>query len=385
MKKSELRQLIRQVIKEQITKPKDKFLKPKKDLKLDPRIKVPGSGNMAQPKSGGSGCPPEGRTVKVRRCYDSGITIYSCALISGTFGGTSSTVSVPQVGQMVYAPIGNQIPQQIIDVSEATATYTVELTLPINNDILTATECGYNCEYGVLGTFANEMGSTLEGIGCVFVGDGTAQYDDFISCIPNCTSEEDVTPTDPCKDAMSNTMVDLDNNLIAGGATYGDTMTGVQGQTLYDWYWTDPDGNIVAHTDLEFRETVFTDLMNRYNEEMWSEIDSFGVVSPVVGFDWYHYKNNFWMHLYGSYLLPYHKYVKGDEQFSYLNRNNWGLDSGPTIGGDEDYDQWEDYQTGLVFGWKINRSIGIFFEGEYTKFWDSEIYNSSVGLNITLK
>ena len=163
------------------------------------------------------------------------------------------------------------------------------------------------------------------------------------------------------------------------------TTTQYQGQTLYDWYWTDPDGNIVAHTDLEFRETVFTDLMNRYNEEMWSEIDSFGVVSPVVGFDWYHYKNNFWMHLYGSYLLPYHKYVKGDEQFSYLNRNNWGLDSGPTIGGDEDYDQWEDYQTGLVFGWKINRSIGIFFEGEYTKFWDSEIYNSSVGLNITLK
>ncbi len=163
------------------------------------------------------------------------------------------------------------------------------------------------------------------------------------------------------------------------------TTTQYQGQTLYDWYWTDPDGNIVAHTDLEFRETIFTDLMNRYNEEMWSEIDSFGVVSPVVGFDWYHYKNNFWMHLYGSYLLPYHKYVKGDEQFSYLNRNNWGLDSGPTIGGDEDYDQWEDYQTGLVFGWKINRSIGIFFEGEYTKFWDSEIYNSSVGLNITLK
>ena len=36
MKKSELRQLIRQVIKEQITKPKDKFLKPKKDLKPPP-------------------------------------------------------------------------------------------------------------------------------------------------------------------------------------------------------------------------------------------------------------------------------------------------------------------------------------------------------------
>jgi len=160
------------------------------------------------------------------------------------------------------------------------------------------------------------------------------------------------------------------------------TTTEYQGQTLYDWYWTGPEGDIVAHTDLEFRETVFTDLMNRYNEEMWEGIDAFGVVSPVVGFDWYHYKNNFWIHLYGSYLLPYHKYVQGDEDFSYLNRNNWG------VGGlmqDAEHEQWEDYQTGLVMGWKLSKSIGIFFEGEYTKFWDSEIYNSSVGLNITLK
>jgi len=163
------------------------------------------------------------------------------------------------------------------------------------------------------------------------------------------------------------------------------TTTQYAGQTLYDWYWTNPDGDIVAHTDLEFRETVFTNLMNRYNEEMWAEIDGFGVVSPVVGFDWYHYKNNFWMHVYGSYLPPYHHYVKGDEHFSYLNRNNWEVNNGPTVGGDEEYDQWEDYQAGLVFGWKLSKAIGVFFEGEYTKFWDSEIYNSSVGLNITLK
>ena len=159
----------------------------------------------------------------------------------------------------------------------------------------------------------------------------------------------------------------------------------VDGGTIYDWYWEDEDGNVVAHTDLEFRETVFTNLMNRYNNEIWADIDAFGVISPVVGFDWYHYKNSFWMHVYGSYLPPYHHYIKGDEHFSYLNRNNWEVSNGPTIGGDEEYEQWEDYQAGLVFGWKLSKSIGVFFEGEYTKFWDSEIYNSSVGLNITLK
>jgi len=158
----------------------------------------------------------------------------------------------------------------------------------------------------------------------------------------------------------------------------------VDGGTIYDWYWEDADGNVVAHTDLEFRETVFTDLMNRYNKEQWAGLDAFGVISPIVGFDWYHYKNNFWIHMYGSYLPPYHKYIKGDEGFSYLNRNNQGVD-GPTIDGEEGYEQWEDYQAGIVFGWKLSKSIGVFFEGEYTKFWDSEIYNSSIGLNITLK
>ena len=34
---------------------------------------------------------------------------------------------------------------------------------------------------------------------------------------------------------------------------------------------------------------------------------------------------------------------------------------------------------------KRGRVAHEYFEGEYTKFWDSEIYNSSVGLNITLK
>ena len=156
----------------------------------------------------------------------------------------------------------------------------------------------------------------------------------------------------------------------------------IDGEQVYDYYWYDPQGNIVAYTDLQFRDTVFENLINRYNNEVWGELDEFGVVSPVVGFDFYHYKNNFWLHAYGSYLLPYHKYVKGDEDFSYLNRNNWGLGG---LRQDSDLEQWDDYQAGVVFGWKLNKNLGIFVEGEYTKFWDSKIYNSSVGLNITLK
>ena len=156
----------------------------------------------------------------------------------------------------------------------------------------------------------------------------------------------------------------------------------IDGEEIYDYYWYDPQGNVVAYTDLQFRDTVFENLINRYNNEQWDLLDPFGVLSPVIGFDFYHYKNNFWLHAYGSYLLPYHRYLKGDEDFSYLNRNNWGLGG---LRQDSDLEQWEDYQAGVVFGWKLSKNIGVFVEGEYTKFWDSKIYNSSVGLNITLK
>jgi hypothetical protein len=154
------------------------------------------------------------------------------------------------------------------------------------------------------------------------------------------------------------------------------------GNETSDWYWIDEEGETVAYTDLQFRDTVFAELMNRYNHEIWDDLDAFGVLSPMLGFDYYHYKNNFWLHAYGSYLLPYHKYVKGDEDFSYLNRNNWGLGG---LMQDSELEQWEDYQAGVVFGWKLSKSIGVFVEGEYTKFWDSKIYNGSVGLNITLR
>jgi len=157
------------------------------------------------------------------------------------------------------------------------------------------------------------------------------------------------------------------------------------GNKLRDWIWRDGDNNIVAYSDLDFRNSVFGGLMNKYNKEQWDLLDPFGEIAPIVGFDFYHYRKNFWFHGYGNYILPYHKYIKGDEQYSYLHRNGWS-----EMGHAEDHamgdgEQWDDYQAGIIFGWKLSKSIGIFAEGEYTKFWDSEIYNSSIGINFTFR
>ena len=160
---------------------------------------------------------------------------------------------------------------------------------------------------------------------------------------------------------------------------YTDVASGV---TAWDWIWRDADGVIAAYGDRDFRDTVMPDLMNRYNNEIWDTLDPYGEIAPILGLDFYHYKNKFWLHAYGNWILPYHKYVKGDSDFNYLNRNNWG--KGGLIE-DSEPEQWDDYQAGVMFGWKVGKVLGVFIEGEYTKFWDSEIYNTNFGINITMK
>ena len=158
--------------------------------------------------------------------------------------------------------------------------------------------------------------------------------------------------------------------------------TNVQtGESFYDWIWRNEDGEIVAYGDRDFRDRVYGGLMNRFNREQWDLLDPFAEIAPIVGFDYYWYRERFWLHAYGNYILPYHHYIKGDEEYSYLHRNNFGKAG---LIKDAEEEQWEDYQAGIILGWKISKTLGLFIEGEYIKFWDSEILNSSVGLNFRL-
>ena len=160
------------------------------------------------------------------------------------------------------------------------------------------------------------------------------------------------------------------------------TETTTDGVTTQDWIWRDADGNQVASSDLDFRERIMPGLMNRFNGEAWDELDAWVEVAPVVGVDFYHYKRNFWLHAYANYILPYHKYIAGEEKFSYLNRNNWGK-GGLIL--DNDLEQWDDYSAGISLGTKIGKNLGIFVEGEYSKMWDSELFQTTFGLNYTFK
>ena len=161
--------------------------------------------------------------------------------------------------------------------------------------------------------------------------------------------------------------------------TYTDQTTGEETQ---DWIWKDADGNQVASSDLDFRESILPGLMNRFNREAWDELDSWVEVAPIIGLDFYHYKRDFWFHGYANYILPYHRYIKGDERASYLNRNNWGK-GGLIL--DNELEQWVDYSFGASLGTKLGKNIGIFVEGEYSKMWDSKFYQTTFGFNYTFK
>jgi hypothetical protein len=135
-----------------------------------------------------------------------------------------------------------------------------------------------------------------------------------------------------------------------------------------DWSWTDPDGNEVAANDLDFRQYIYNDIVNQYNDSILSGISTQFQLSTVIGLDFYHYEDNFWFHTWGN-IIPYHFHsdLLGDHSHTYHHYN--------------DLKQWVDFNYGALIGIKIKRKLGIFIEGEHTQYWKKNLYDFRVGVN----
>jgi len=129
-----------------------------------------------------------------------------------------------------------------------------------------------------------------------------------------------------------------------------------------DFNWYDEDGNLVAETDNEFYEYIYGDLIHQYNEDETKKVGWQYEVSAVVGIDYYLYGKKYWIHSWGS-IMPYSKGLT-PHSFKYQK-------------GDVDFD------LGLVAGWKLTRSLGIFGEGRYLSYWGIDSYELKAGLNFT--
>ena len=127
-----------------------------------------------------------------------------------------------------------------------------------------------------------------------------------------------------------------------------------------------PDGELVANSQEVWEEVVIPQVINNYVEKQRNSISNIVEYSFVLGLDYYHFTKDFWFHTWGN-IMPYH--LDTDNAYSYHKFNNG---------------QWIDYSLGLIYGYRFNKSLGIFVEGRYNKYWNRQWHNFSVGLNYVI-
>jgi hypothetical protein len=127
--------------------------------------------------------------------------------------------------------------------------------------------------------------------------------------------------------------------------------------------YLDPSGAVVATSNEIWEGVVIPEMLAAYTERKRDELDMTIQHSIILGFDYYHYTKTFWLHSWGN-LMPYHLDLNSD--FSYHEYNEG---------------QWIDYSGGLIFGYKFNKSLGVFLEGKYNKYWNRNWHDFSVGVN----
>ena len=136
---------------------------------------------------------------------------------------------------------------------------------------------------------------------------------------------------------------------------------GVGGETYYD-----PSDNLVAENTQIWEGVIIPQVLANYVERKRNELNQTLQYSIVVGFDYYHFTDDFWVHSWGN-IMPYH-YDNGGE-YSYHELNNG---------------QWIDYSGGLVFGYRFNKSLGVFVEGRYNKYWNRNWHDFNLGINYVI-
>ena len=151
----------------------------------------------------------------------------------------------------------------------------------------------------------------------------------------------------------------------------------------YDYFWENPDGEIIAWTDREFFVYHFPGMLEKYMDELVKDLGYQKETSVVLGIDYYHYAENWWLHGWAN-LLPYHY---GHDKYSYHNAARYkehleeGMEPHMLMYMEPMWMEWNDYDVGAIFGIKLQDNLGIFVEGRYLYYWDRPAYDIKVGLN----
>ncbi len=151
----------------------------------------------------------------------------------------------------------------------------------------------------------------------------------------------------------------------------------------HDWLWRDVDGRIFAYTDREYFLYYFPRMLENYIGDKKRELGYQKETSIVIGADYYHYDENWWLHAWGNWL-PYHF---GHDKYSYHNAAQYqthieeGKEASEFMFMDPMWHSWNDYDFGAIFGVRIKENLGVFAEGKYLYYWERPAYDLKFGIN----
>ena len=151
----------------------------------------------------------------------------------------------------------------------------------------------------------------------------------------------------------------------------------------HDWLWRDEQGKIFAYTDREYFLYHFPNMLENYIGDKKKSLGYQSETSLVLGVDWYHYADNWWIHAWGNWL-PIHY---GHSKHAYHNAAHYGkhLDEGKEphkfMYMDPMWMDWNDYDMGGIFGVKLKDNLGVFAEGRYLYYWQRPAYDLKLGVN----
>ena len=151
----------------------------------------------------------------------------------------------------------------------------------------------------------------------------------------------------------------------------------------HDWLWRDADGRIFAYTDREYFIYHFPQMLETYIDGKKKDLGYQGETSIVLGIDWYHYTESWWLHAWGNWL-PYHY---GHTDYAYHNAAHYqthleeGMPAHKFMFMDPMWHSWNDYDFGAIFGVKLKDNLGVFTEGRYLNYWERPAYDIKFGLN----
>ena len=134
--------------------------------------------------------------------------------------------------------------------------------------------------------------------------------------------------------------------------------------TNFEGEWLNPNGDVVAENNIVWNAVALPEVLSEYVDQERSLLPNQWNYSLVLGYDYYHYTKTLWFHSWAS-VLPLH--VNSNNEYSY---NNF-----------VEGNQWLDYTAGIIFGWQINKRLGVFSEAKYHKYWDRNWHDFSIGFN----